>query len=247
MFDLSHQGLDIDIVLFFNQFCGKSVFLDTLALMFLSVDALRTAILVALIIGIWEYGKSKNDLTAKKQVILILFSIVISLGIIEILNALIDSPRPIVTYENQILGPIIEDKNTKALWQDGWARNSKHGSFPSDTVALLATLAFGIYFWNKALGLTAILFVLFAGILPRLYFGLHYPSDMLAGSLISFIACLLTQKVNFLNSLSEKILKIEERSPFLFGAVGFYLAYIIADKFILLRKLPLWIRSMLGN
>lgn len=247
MYHLSHQGLDLDIVLFFNQFCGKSVFLDSLALIFLSVDALRTAILIALILGIWEYGKVKNDINANKSVILILFSIIISLGVIEILNAVINSPRPIVAYESQITGPIVENKNTKALWQDGWARNSKHGSFPSDTVALLSTLAFGIFFWNRNIGVFAILFVFFAGILPRLYFGLHYPSDMLVGSIISLFSCIVSQKVKFLDSLAGKILEFEKRSPFIFGTVGFYLMYVIADKFILIRKLPLWIKAMMGN
>jgi len=243
MFHLSHEGLDIEIVKFFNQFCGKSQFLDTLGLIFLSVDALRTAILVSIIIGIWAYGQSKNDLFSKKKALSILFIIVFSLSIIEILNAVIDSPRPIVTYESVINNPIIT-KNTKALWVDGWARNSKHGSFPSDTVALLAAMAFGIFSWNRTIGIIAILFVTFAGILPRLYFGLHYPSDMIIGLLISLISCMVVNKLKFFDSISNKLIEVEKKSPFLFGTIGFYISYIIADKFILIRKLPLWIKAM---
>ena len=241
-----HQNWDILIVLFFNQFCGKCVFLDTLALLFLSVDALRTAILVAFVVGVWEYGKIKNDIKANKKVIAILFSIVVTLGIIEILNALIDSPRPIVTYGNLIHTPLITS-DTQELWRSGWVRNPKHGSFPSDTVALLATMAIGLFLWNKSIGTLAILFVIITGILPRLYFGLHYPSDMAIGFIIAFISTYITEKVKLFNSLSKNILSLQNKYPYAFGVLGFYLAYIIADKFILLRKLPVWIKAMLEH
>ncbi len=246
MLHFPHLNFDISIVLFFNQFCGKSIFLDTLALIFMSVDAIRTAILVALVIGIWEYGKIKSDISANKRVLAILFSIVLTLGIIEILNALIESPRPIVTYETLINNPIITHE-TKPLWRDGWVRNPKHGSFPSDTVALLATMAIGLFFWNRIIGTIAILFVILCGIVPRLYFGLHYPSDMTLGFFISLISTLIVEKLVFFNYLSKKILDLEKAYPYLFGVIGFYLAYVIADKFILLRKLPIWFKVMFGD
>lgn len=246
MIHLPHENWDIAVVLFFNQHCGKCVFLDTLALMFLSVDAIRTAILVAFVIGIWNYGKIKNKTNANKRVIAILFSIILTLGIIEILNAIIDSDRPLVTYSSQIHAPITKP-NTQLLWNEGWVRNPKHGSFPSDTVALLSTMACGIFLWKRSIGFIAVLFVIFGGVLPRLYFGLHYPSDMLVGIFVSIIATLIIEKLKVFKIIAEKILMIENRYPYIFGVVGFYLAYIIADKFILLRKLPLWIKTMLGK
>ena len=147
-----------------------------------------------------------------------------------------------IVAQAQIITP-----NTKSLWQEGWVRNPKHGSFPSDTVALLSTMAIGLFLWNRALGTLAILFVILAGILPRLYFGLHYPSDMILGVIIAALSSWLIDKIKFFDLLSRKILNIQERFPYAFGVIGFYLAYIIADKFILLRKLPVWIKTMLGN
>lgn len=246
MIAIPHYSWDVATVLFFNKFCGKSQFWDTLALLFLSVDALRTAILVALTVGIWQYGKSKSDKNAQKRVLYILFSIILTLGVIEILNALIDSPRPIVTMGHLIYNPITT-LDTQALWKEGWVRNPKHGSFPSDTVALLITIATGLFLWNRFLGITAFLFVLIAGILPRLYFGLHYVSDMALGAVIAVCSSIIIEKINLFKSLSEKILELERRFPYLFGIISFYTAYVIAEKFVLLRKLPLWIRAMLGH
>lgn len=245
-FGFPHQGWDINIVLFFNQYCGKCLFLDTLALVFLSVDALRTALLVALVVGIWEYGNIKGNKSANKRVILILLSIVLTLGIIEVLNALIDSKRPIVTYESQINSPILTS-DTKPLWKEGWVRNPKHGSFPSDTVALLASVAFGLFMWNKTIGGFAILFVLITGVLPRLYFGLHYPSDMILGMFIASLSTYTIEKIKVFHLISNKVSDLQNRFPYIFGVIGFYLFYIIADKFILLRNLPVWLKTMFSG
>ena len=246
MFAIPHHSWDVALVLFFNKFCGKSQFWDTLALLFLSVDALRTAILVALTVGIWQYGKSKLDINAQRRVLYILFSIILTLGVIEILNALIDSQRPIVALGNLIYNPITTS-DTQSLWREGWVRNPKHGSFPSDTVALLATMTCGLFLWNRLLGIGAFLFILITGVFPRLYFGLHYPSDMALGVVIAISSSFVIEKISLFKSFSEKILKIENRFPYLFGVLSFYLAYIIAEKFILLRKLPVWIKVMLGH
>ena len=246
MIHIPHHAWDVATVLFFNKFCGKSQFRDTLALLFLSVDALRTAILVALTVGIWQYGKSKSDKSAQRRVLYILFGIILTLGIVEILNVLIDSPRLIVTMGHLIYNPITTS-DTQPFCKEGWARNPKHGSFPSDTVALLATIACGLFLWNRFIGITAFLFVFIAGVLPRLYFGLHYPSDMAVGIITAIFSSFIIEKINLFKSLSEKILKLETRFPYLFGVVSFYTAYIIAEKFILLRKLPVWIKVMLGH
>ena len=96
--------------------------------------------------------------------------------------------------------------------------------------------------WNHS-----ILFVLIAGILPRLYFGLHYVSDMALGMAIAVCSSIIIEKINLFKSLSEKILELERRFPYLFGVISFYTAYVIAEKFVLLRKLPLWIRAMLEH
>lgn len=244
MIDFPHSALDLNIVLFFNKFCGISSSLDAFFLVLLSVDAIRTGILIAFIIGIWEFGRVKKDKSANKRVIMILLAIVLTLGIIEGLNAVIDSPRPIVTNPTEINEPLIERRSVKELWRGSWVRNTKHGSFPSDTVALLATMATGLFLWNRMLGVVAFIFVFIGGILPRMYFGLHYPSDMIVGTLISVFGTLGLEKFKPAHKLSEMLVKLGDKYPYFFGVAGFYIAYIIADKFILLRKLPIWIRAI---
>ena len=246
MFTYPHTGLDIETVQYFNSFCGQSLFWDTLGLVFLSTDALRTAILVSIVMGIWEYGRFKNHKESNIRVIKILFSIILTLGIIEILNALIDSPRPIVSFPDLIQTPLLHS-DTKILWTESWVRNVKHGSFPSDTVALISSIACGIFLWNRLIGSIAFLFVICVGVLPRLYFGLHYPSDMILGIIIAAMSVFIIEKISLFTNLSKTILKIEEQFPLAFGIIGFYTAYIIADKFMLLRKLPVWLRVMSGS
>lgn len=65
--------------------------------------------------------------------------------------------------------------------------NVNLNSFPSQSTALYATVAAGIFSLNKVVG-----WVLWAGVavlvaLPRLYIGGHYPSDVLAGLVIGML------------------------------------------------------------
>lgn len=67
-------------------------------------------------------------------------------------------------------------------------------SFPSDMAALFFGLAFGLFRLSRPLGV--VLMVWAAGwiCLPRLYLGIHYPSDLLAGGLLGVAAVLVTAR-----------------------------------------------------
>lgn len=61
-------------------------------------------------------------------------------------------------------------------------------SFPSDHAALFFSLATGIFLISRKTGLLLYLYVLLFIALPRVYLGLHYPTDIVAGGILG-IAC----------------------------------------------------------
>ena len=57
-------------------------------------------------------------------------------------------------------------------------------SFPSDHAALFFSLATGIFLISRKIGALVFIYVLIFIALPRVYLGLHYPTDIFAGALL---------------------------------------------------------------
>jgi membrane-associated phospholipid phosphatase len=57
-------------------------------------------------------------------------------------------------------------------------------AFPSDHAMLFAAMSTGLYFISAPLGLAAFAYSLLVVGLPRVYLGLHHPTDVLAGALL---------------------------------------------------------------
>ncbi len=62
-------------------------------------------------------------------------------------------------------------------------------SFPSDHAMLMTTIATAILIRNRTLGLIAIGWTTAAILAPRVYLGLHHPTDILAGMVLGAGIC----------------------------------------------------------
>ncbi len=67
------------------------------------------------------------------------------------------------------------------------ANMEEWNSFPSDTATFFFALAFGLWRLSRPLGVFATVYTVVWVSLPRLYLGLHYPSDILAGALLGVL------------------------------------------------------------
>jgi undecaprenyl-diphosphatase len=68
----------------------------------------------------------------------------------------------------------------------------EHGagaSFPSGHAAFYFALSWFLFFWNKKIGVAFLAVTLFMTI-ARVFSGIHYPLDILAGCLIGFVSAL---------------------------------------------------------
>ena len=107
-------------------------------------------------------------------------------------------------------------------------------SFPSDTAALFFALSFGLYRLSRPVGTVAMLWAAFWVCLPRLYLGIHYPSDLAAGGAIGIATVWATGKAMQARGaalgrrLTGWIDGVERRWPQAFYAAAFVFSFEIA-------------------
>src|SRR5690606_36219298 len=106
-----------------------------------------------------------------------------------------------------------------------------------DHAALFFALATGVYFLNKRLGLVALLYALFFICIPRIYLGLHYPSDIAAGALLGVLVVVFVHKPDFFDRLNAYFFQFKKMYPSIFYAIFFLITYQIADMFESVRAI----------
>src|SRR2546425_1204366 len=84
--------------------------------------------------------------------------------------------RPIADPTSTLLVPYLPH---------GVTFSSESTSFPSGHAAVLFALAVGLWSASRALGLVVTLHGLFVVCLPRVYFGRHWATDILAGAAVA--------------------------------------------------------------
>ena len=108
-------------------------------------------------------------------------------------------------------------------------------SFPSDNATFFFALATGFFFLSRPLGLAMALYAAIVVGLPRIYFGVHYPSDILIGALVG-----VGVAAPFINPWTRYwvhrwIVLLSDRSPGFFYAAAFAVSYELMVQFASLR------------
>ena len=108
------------------------------------------------------------------------------------------------------------------------------GSFPSDHAALFFALAAVVWRQSRWLGLLAMLSALF-GVLPRVYLGLHYLSDVMAGAALGIALVLMLGRFGP-RTLAHWGVAWGERRPGLAYALAFLMSFEVATLFEDIRQ-----------
>ena len=97
--------------------------------------------------------------------------------IVEIIRFIWDRPRPFISNSVNLL-----------------INHSSSASFPSGHAAFFFALSTLIYFYNKK---TGILFLIasFLISISRVFCGIHWPFDILAGALVGILSALIIKKI----------------------------------------------------
>lgn len=104
-------------------------------------------------------------------------------------------------------------------------------SFPSDHAVIAFAIAVGIFTLSRRLGTCALLLAAAWVCLPRMLFGLHYPTDLIGGALIGVALMLLAQRPAVRLHLASPALAMYRRWPVWFYGIGAVVSWEIVRMF----------------
>lgn len=104
-------------------------------------------------------------------------------------------------------------------------------AFPSDHAVMFVGLALGLLAASRGLGVLAFLHAAVVVLLPRLYLGLHYPTDELAGAALAALFVLPALRPRVRDRLAAPFLSWSVRHPPSFLAAAFLVGFGFATLF----------------
>ncbi len=227
------KGFDVAILSFLNGFSQKSWYVDSLVVFVDGNNIIKSGIIVALLWWQWFAQQDEEKRRAVREQIL-LTVIVAFAGIIVarfLAFALPFRVRPVEDAALKFIQPLSLTKHTYWSWS----------AFPSDHAVMFFAFAWSLRYISKKLGWFVFGYVTLLICLPRLYLGVHYPTDIIVGALIgigmAWFAHLAPIRKFIDRLLIRPSMRWLERSPGTFYPCFFLLTYQIADMFDQVRSI----------
>jgi undecaprenyl-diphosphatase len=219
--------LDRGLLLGLNQFAHRSRIFDAFVVQLSVTDLLKGG--VALGVIWWLWFSTRDDLRSVRARLLATLA---AGALAALAGRLLADTLPFRTR------PFHEPQLPFRLpYTEGLEQLRDFSSFPSDHALLFTALSVGVMFASRRAGIFLLIWSFIVVLLPRLYMGLHYPTDLLAGAAIgALIACLLQMR-GPRERLARPLLGWLDRHPSSFYAAMFLASLQIGTLFSDVRAL----------
>lgn len=219
---------DSSIVSFVNRFAHHSWVFDTFVHLLSDTHLLKGGLVAALIWWAW-FRPGVHQLDSRKYLLCGILACLLSVVFARMLaNSVPFRERPIAAAAALHFQPPYGHSDEDLIH---WS------SFPSDHAAVFFALATSILFAWRAAGIVALFHVFFFICLPRLYLGLHYPSDLLVGALIGIVMASFARVQPVREAVGRLAFPWLEKSPGTFYACLFILTLQIVTIFQSMREI----------
>ncbi len=171
---------DATVFLWINGWVGRFSVVDTIAKVVVS-DYLIPVFLALTLLALWFAGKDRDTRERYQKAVFVGASAIgISNLVVFVINHLYFRPRPFTQYEVSLL-----------FYQP------TDSSFPANPAAIAFAVAATVWAVNRGLG-WALFAVASVFSISRVYAGVFYPSDILAGAMIGIVAAYVLSRVRIL-------------------------------------------------
>jgi undecaprenyl-diphosphatase len=211
---------DHSILMFLNQFAGRSATLDNAVAMFAGPYILSGILLTGIIAYCWFRRLGPENLLEREYLLRELIGALVAGAASRSMQLICTfHPRPLHDPTLHFTVPVGLDQNTLNHWS----------SFPSDHAAVFFAMALIILLHSRKLGALAMAWAILA-LIPRIYLGFHWPSDILGGAIVG-MACVLVCRQLIPRRLIAPLTVYEQKSPALFYGCGFVFCYQLGTLF----------------
>lgn len=226
-------GLDLHLFHMVNYWCGNWT-LDRIVAYEQRNQLANGGLMLAAYWWFWFAGTEPRRAANRRRVIEALLGVVLALIIARTLALVLPfRVRPMYVAGIGYHRPSLAFHMNLENWS----------SFPSDTAALFFALSFGLYRLSRRTGAVFMLWTAVWICLPRLYLGIHYPSDLVVGGLLGVATVWGTARALQAGDgaagswLMTRIGMVERRWPQAFYAAAFVVSFEITMIFNDVRDL----------
>lgn len=193
-------ALDDRCLIWLNGFVGRWPLFDKAIIYLLGTDELKFGVLVAIFYWLWFRYDPPDQ---RKRAILATTALGSLLAVLTTRVLVLLLPfrdRPMARPELHLHFPVGYETSLRT-----WS------AFPSDHAVLAFALATGFWLVSRPTGTFAFIHSALIICLPRMYYGLHHPSDLLGGALlgIGFVRLLTLEDVS--RPVMVRVLYLEQR------------------------------------
>ncbi len=221
------NSFDLIAIGFLSKFSLRYVEFDRFVELISTNNMFKGGVLLPIVWWAW-FKAGERQQSNRLHLVAMLASCAVSMLLARVLATVLPfRERPVFSEELNSFFP----KGIVQVALDNWS------SFPSDHAALFFTLSTGLLFVSKPAGIFAICYTaLFIGF-PRIFLGLHFPTDVIAGAIIGIAVAVLGNIVFVKSRYLKKITEWSYEKPAFFYPLFFLLSFQLSELFYSVRIL----------
>jgi membrane-associated phospholipid phosphatase len=229
---------NLAVINWFGQFTTMSAQANQV-IQYVEAAYLFKGLPVMAVIWFYWFGAGDARTNTRRTIIAALIGCVLAVFIARLINHMAPfQARPFANAALPYLDYIgLVPRETQSLFD--W------NSFPSDHAALFFSLAMGVFMLSRRVGSLLFLYVLLVIALPRIYLGLHYATDIVAGAAIGTASVWLSTRKSIIDLYGERCMALLKKHPAAFQTVFFICCVEISVMFTDVRLFMGTFKSLL--